>query len=116
MFRDSCLATLSPSRSFDLSTRYVVVLLPYVFPHMAVILLDLLFLHLCFIQFSRYTQIKLASKFNPESLLRKLSFKLFSFRCGASPLEAVWLLPRCFTAGGLKWARTTDLALIRRTL
>ncbi len=26
------------------------------------------------------------------------------------------ILPRSTTAGGLKWARTTDLALIRRTL
>lgn len=101
MFRDSCLATLSPSRSFDLSTRYVVVLLPYVFPHIAVILLDLLFLHLCFIQFSRYTQIKLASKFNLESLLRKLSFKLFGYCRGASPLEAVWRLSLFSVAGTL---------------
>ena len=61
VFCDSCLATLSPSRSFDLSTRYVVVLLPYVFPHIAVILLDLLFLHLCFIQFSMYNSISVST-------------------------------------------------------
>ena len=128
---------------FRSSTRYVVVVTLCV--STSVILLDLLFLHLCFIQFSRYISFRLSpfvvfwlfvnfASGNLSSGSQKtlvLDFAAVHDRTvvlGASltSLPAAFLqvpkklwfsiLPRSTTAGGLKWARTTDLALIRRTL
>ena len=141
---------------FRSSTRYVVVVTLCV--STSVILLDLLFLHLCFIQFSRYISFRLSPFMVFGFICRGPrphcgSWRFDNFASGSlssgsqRPLvldfaavhdrtvvlgasltslpaaflqvpKKLWfsILPRSTTAGGLKWARTTDLALIRRTL
>ena len=109
---------------FRSSTRYVVVVTLCV--STSVILLDLLFLHLCFIQFSRYISFRLSPFVVFDINCRCAHDRTVVLGASLTSLPAAFLqvpkklwfsiLPRFTTAGGLKWARTTDLALIRRTL
>ena len=106
LLTSSLVLCLSNCMSFANRLFYSIVVHPYLFEKTFLLLWVLLFFE-CLLYFVTFVtfQITLPWEFFFLTFVCSICFLLFDFQC---------TLP--FRLGGLKWIRTTDLALIRRTL